>query len=122
MRSQCSCDIRRYIHELTALIIQADHTTAVLQLRWIIGQDTGISLSCLTATTCQRCTGILCQEAGTIAFADNTCHIGLLFHSWISTQGTRHILEITHLIPLVLSKSHQFQHTVSAGGHTAVYP
>ena len=79
-------------------------------------------MSCLTTATCQGCVGIFCQEAGTIAFADNTCHIGLLFHSWISTQGTRHILEITHLIPLILSKSHQLQHTISAGGHAAVNP
>jgi hypothetical protein len=64
---------------------------------------------------------VLCQEAFTISLAyHTTCNKGLLLHSGLCSQGTCHIMQIPHLIPLVGSEGYRLHNAVSAGGHSAV--
>ena len=100
--TQGSGDILRTGHELTALVIQSQHT--------------GIPLTDLPSSSREGCMDVLRQEAFTISFGCHaTCNKGLLLHSWLCSHGTCHIMQIPHLIPLVGSEDYGLHDAISAG-------
>ena len=62
------------------------------------------------------------QEAIAVSLCyDPFCDERLLFHSWLGTQGSGHIVQIPDFISLICRKGNRLEQTVSACGHPAVY-
>ena len=62
------------------------------------------------------------QEAIAVSLCyDPFCDERLLFHSWLGTQGSGHIVQISDLIPLVCGKGNRLDKAVAASGHPAVH-
>lgn len=99
-------------HPLSSLVVKAENTRFL--------QNTGVSLSGLSAASGKGCMDIRCQKAITVALADDPRrNKGLLFHSRLSAQRACHIMQIPHLISLICRKSND---SILACGHLALVP
>lgn len=76
----------------------------------------------LTAACTQGCVPFRRQEAIAVSLCyDPFCDERLLFHSWLGTQGSGHIVQISDLIPLICGKGNRLYKAIAAGGHPAVH-
>ena len=84
-------------------------------------QHAGVSLSGLPTSGGEAGVLLTGEEAVAVSFGDYTFrNEGLLLHPRLCAQGTCHIVQIPHLVPLIGGEGHGSNHTVAACGHTAV--